>query len=203
MSRRVSLSLVLALTVLGVGMVFLLQEAMSPRIQAEQQAIQARSLLDLLPPESYDNQPLEHPLPIRDVSLEHSTLLGAYLATHQGQPSAVLLRSQVTGYAGPIELLIVVSPQGRLLGSKALRQAETPGLGGHIAEHPNAWLQGFIGKSHGQPDATGWAVKKDSGQFDQMAGATITSRAVIDAIHDSLRYFDEHAESLLGHPAHE
>lgn len=46
-------------------------------------------------------------------------------------------------------------------------------------------------------------MKKDGGQFDQMAGATITSRAAVDAIHDALRYFDEHREQLLGEPEHE
>jgi electron transport complex protein RnfG len=46
-------------------------------------------------------------------------------------------------------------------------------------------------------------LKKDQGQFDQIAGATITSRAVINASHDALRYFDEHRQALLGSPSHE
>jgi electron transport complex protein RnfG len=36
-----------------------------------------------------------------------------------------------------------------------------------------------------------------------MAGATITSRSVISAIHDALRYFDEHQAQLTGMPAHD
>jgi electron transport complex protein RnfG len=46
-------------------------------------------------------------------------------------------------------------------------------------------------------------LKKDQGQFDQIAGATITSRAVISAIHEALRYVDEHAQQLMGSSAHE
>jgi electron transport complex protein RnfG len=56
----------------------------------------------------------------------------------------------------------------------------------------------FSGKTIGDPPDAGWALKKDQGQFDQMAGATITSRAAINAIHDALRYFDQHRAQLLG-----
>ncbi|MNI20567.1 Electron transport complex protein RnfG [compost metagenome] len=53
------------------------------------------------------------------------------------------------------------------------------------------------------PDDKGWALKKDQGQFDQVAGATITSRAVLNAVHDALRYFDEHRQQLIGENLHE
>jgi electron transport complex protein RnfG len=129
-------------------------------------------------------------------------LLGGYLAMRSARPVAVLLRSQTLGYAGAIELLIAVDANGRLLGVKTLKQSETPGLGARIADWPNAWLQIFSGKSRTGPGDSGWALKKDQGQFDQIAGATITSRAVINAIHDALRYFDEHRQQLLGNPDH-
>ena len=97
-----------------------------------------------------------------------------------------------------IELLIAIDTNGKLLGVKTLKQNETPALGGPIGDWPNHWLQVFTGKSRGEPNDAGWALKKDQGQFDQMAGATITSRAAINAIHDALRYFDEHRSALLG-----
>lgn len=203
MNRATRLGLLLLLAAVGATGTFLVQQASAPRIEREQRAIQARNLLDILPAGSYDNQPLDQPLPLDNVQLSHSTLLAGYRATRNGQPSAVLLRTQVSGYGGPLELLIGIAANGRLLGSKALRHSETPGLGARIGERPNAWLQGFIGKSLDEPGDAGWGLKKDNGQFDQMAGATITSRAVIEGIHDSLRYFDAHREQLLGKPAHE
>lgn len=196
-----SLGVLALLAALGVAGTFFVQQAAAPRIEREQRTLQARNLLDILPVGSYDNQPLDQPLALDNVQLSHSTLRAGYRATRNGQPSAVLLRSQVSGYGGPIELLIGIAANGKLLGSKALRHTETPGLGGRIAERPNAWLQGFIGLSRNDPGDAGWALKKDNGQFDQMAGATITSRAVVEGIHDSLRYFDEHREQLLGSPA--
>lgn len=202
MNRTSSIALVVLLAALGLGVTYLVQLGSAPRIAAEQRLIDSRNLLDLIAPDSYDNQPLEHPITIEATALTNSTLLGGYLATRADQPAAVLLRSQTLGYAGAIDLLIAVDANGRLLGVKTLKQSETPGLGARIADWPNAWLQVFSGKSRTEPGDSGWALKKDQGQFDQIAGATITSRAVINAVHDALRYFDEHRQQLLGIPAH-
>jgi len=202
MRRTSSIALVVLLTALGLGVTYFVQLVSAPRIAAEQRLIDSRNLLDLIAPDSYDNQPLEHPIRVDSTALTNSALLGGYLATRADQPVAVLLRSQTLGYAGAIDLLIAVDANGRLLGVKTLKQSETPGLGGRIADWPNAWLKVFSGKSRTEPGDSGWALKKDQGQFDQIAGATITSRAVINAVHDALRYFDGHRQQLLGNPAH-
>jgi electron transport complex protein RnfG len=203
MSRLLSAVILALLASLGVGMTYWLQQGSATHIAAQQRLIDSHALLDVLPGASFDNQPLDHPLAFTDIALTHSTLLGGYLATRADLPSAVLLRSQTVGYAGSIELLIAIDINGKLLGVKTLKQAETPGLGGRLAEWPNTWLQVFTGKSRNEPADSGWALKKDQGQFDQMAGATITSRAVVNALHDALRYFDEHRQVLLENGAHE
>jgi len=202
MNRTSSITLLVFLAALGMGVTYFVQLGSAPRIATEQRLLDSRNLLDLIPSDSYDNQPLDHPIRIETTTLANSTLLGGYLATRGDQPVAVLLRSQTLGYAGAIELLIAVDANGRLLGVKTLKQSETPGLGARIADWPNGWLQIFSGKSRTEPADSGWALKKDQGQFDQIAGATITSRAVINAVHDALRYFDEHRQQLLGDPAH-
>ena len=194
MSRRASAIIVLLVAISGLAVTYLLARASAPQIAAAQHLLDSRKWLDMLAPESYDNQPLQQPLSLIDTRLAHSQLSAGYRATRNGKPAAILLRSQTQGYVGAIELLIAIEPNGSLLAVKTLEQRETPGLGGHLADRPNAWLQGFAGKSS---DA-GWALKKDQGQFDQIAGATVTSRAVINAVHDALRYFDDHRAALLG-----
>ncbi|WP_248742610.1 MULTISPECIES: RnfABCDGE type electron transport complex subunit G [unclassified Pseudomonas] len=198
MNRTNSLITLVLLATAGVGVTYVVQRSSAPHIAAEQRQLESRKLLDVLSVDAYDNQPLEQPLTLADTHLSHSELLGGYRATKSGQPVAVLLRTRSEGYAGPIELLIAIDADGRLLGVKTLEQTETPALGGHIGDWPNTWLQAFIGKSGSQPTDAGWALKKDQGQFDQIAGATITSRAAINAIHDALRYFDDHRTTLLG-----
>ncbi|WP_426234486.1 RnfABCDGE type electron transport complex subunit G [Pseudomonas sp. TWP3-2] len=194
MNHRRSLITLVLLAVAGIAVTYTVYRINAPQIAAEQRLIDSRKLLDVLAADSYDNQPLEQPLPQIDVKLSHSSLVAGYRATKGGRTVAVLLRSQTEGYAGTLELLIAIDTDGRLLGVKTLRQTEKPALGGHIGDWPNGWLQAFTGKSL---DA-GWALRKDQGQFDQMAGATVTSRAAINAIHDALRYFDEHRQALSG-----
>lgn len=203
MNNPLGVAILTLLIGLGIGATYLTHLGTAGRIETQQQALANRALLEVLPTDHYDNQPLAHPVVTASVSLAHSTLLGGYLATRGGHPSAVLLRSQALGYEGSIELLVAVDPQGRLLGVKTLRQSETPGLGAAIAGWPNAWLQTFTGKSRQAPDDSGWALIKDQGQFDQLAGATVTSRAVLQAVHDALRYFDEHKAQLMGVAANE
>ncbi|EUB86410.1 RnfABCDGE type electron transport complex subunit G [Pseudomonas sp. GM30] len=198
MNRAVSMVTLVLLAGAGLGLTYVVQRASAPQIAREQRLLDSRKLLDVLAADAYDNQPLEKPLALTDMTLSHSTLLAGYRATRLGQPVAVLLRSQTEGYADVIELLIVIDANGRLLGVKTLRHNETPALGGLIGDWPNPWLATFTGKSRNAPDDAGWALKKDQGQFDQLAGATITSRATVNAIHDALRYFDEQRATLLG-----
>ncbi|MHC8307105.1 RnfABCDGE type electron transport complex subunit G [Pseudomonas sp. PB3P13] len=203
MNRTWRIILLLLLAASGMGATYLVQYISAPHIAAEQRLIDSRNLLDLLPADSYDNEALQQPLQLDDSALAHSTLLNGYLATKAGQPSAVLLRSQTSGYAGTIVLMVAIDTHGKLLGVKTLSQSETQGLGAMIADWPNVWLQGFTGKSRKETADTGWALKKDQGQFDQITGATITSRAVIHAVHDALQYFDAHSQRLVGTIPHE
>ncbi|MCO7517378.1 RnfABCDGE type electron transport complex subunit G [Pseudomonas guariconensis] len=174
------------------------QWTQAPIAEAEQQ-LHARRWLAALPQDSYDNQPLQAPLPLAATRLPHSQLLAGYRATRAGKPSAILLRSQTQGYGGPILLMIAIDPDGRLLGIQVLEQQESPGLGARLADPQAHWLEQFSGRTR----AGSWALKRDQGEFDQLAGATVTSRAVIAALQDALRYFDEHRASLLGEDAHE
>ncbi|GFM79755.1 electron transport complex subunit G [Pseudomonas cichorii] len=171
----------IAIAGLGTGISMSVQHSAAPRIQAAREEARNQEWSSVLPDGTYDNQPLRHPLPL---PVSHSSVLGAFLATREGQPHAVIFHSHGQGYAGPVELLVGVSIEGRLLGIKVLEQHETPGMGARIVSEPQ-WLKGFSGK------------KLNDGAFDQIAGATITSRAVVGAIQDTLRYFDDHKVRLL------
>ncbi|MFJ2546962.1 RnfABCDGE type electron transport complex subunit G [Pseudomonas sp. NPDC087612] len=196
-------ALLLSLAVLAVGGTVLWQQFTTARITAAEQQLKAQRWLSVLAQQAYDNQPLQQPLTLGATNLDHSRLLAGYLATLKGQPSAVVLHSQSQGYGGPLDLLIAIDEGGRLIGVKVLQQQETPGLGGKLVEPGNTWLQGFIGNSRQNTPDSAWALKRDNGQFDQLAGATVTSRAVIQATHDALRYFDEHRQQLLSAGADE
>jgi electron transport complex protein RnfG len=104
-------------------------------------------------------------------------------------PVAVVLEATAPdGYSGQIKLLIGITAAGKLSGVRVVSHKETPGLGDYIELAKSKWILLFDGKSLTAPNDGGWKVKKDGGQFDYMAGATITPRAVIKAVHHALQY---------------
>ncbi|WP_044871698.1 RnfABCDGE type electron transport complex subunit G [Pseudomonas sp. LFM046] len=193
-----SLVILALLTGLGLALLAGADHLLAKRIEAGRLAADERALLDLLPPGSYDNHPLARP-----IALPPSELLGnpaptqAWLATLAGTPVAVLLPASAKGYEGPIHLLLAIRPDGRLLASKVLGHRETPGIGDRIESTRSPWLKVFTDASLANHPEAEWRVKADKGQFDQIAGATITSRAVVSATQHALQYFDGHRRLLL------
>ena len=72
---------------------------------------------------------------------------------------------------------------------RVLAHRETPGLGDAIEAERSDWILGFAGKSLTGPPAERWKVKRDGGVFDQFTGATITPRAVVKAVKNTLLYY--------------
>lgn len=192
-------SLVLgAFAVLTVGVVAVTQLGTAERIDVAQREAKVQALAQILPVGSYDNHLLDNSRLVADTLLGNRTATPAYLATLKGEPAAVILQATAPdGYSGSISLLIGILADGRLAGVRVISHKETPGLGDKIELAKNPWITTFVGKSLRQPDESGWAVKKDGGQFDQFAGATITPRAVVKAVHKALQYFDANRAALL------
>jgi electron transport complex protein RnfG len=150
MKRAAPLLLLIALV--GAGLLAVFQHFAAPRIEQQRQAAAERTLLDLLPAGSYDNHPLARP-----IALPASELLGnppptqAWLATREGVPVAVLLPATAKGYEGPIQLLLAIRPDGRLLATKVLAHRETPGIGDRIEPARSAWLHHFPRRGQRHP----------------------------------------------------
>ena len=195
LSRPLAGLLLIVVLCLGIGLTIVLEKTSAPAIQASRDALRNQVLVGVVPSQKYDNQPLQNPLELPGRTPDSAVLEG-FLVTLEGQPVAIIFHSRGQGYAGPIELLIGISVDGRLNGIKLLSHAETAGLGERIVSEPQ-WLNGFLGKSLTDPDDAGWRLKQDGGTFDQIAGATMTSRGAIEAIRETLRYFDAEKTRLL------
>jgi len=151
-------------------------------------------LNQVLPQGLYDNNPLE-----TVATLEGNPFGGdpsVFLATRDGQMTGAAFEVIGQGYSGDIVLLIGVKANGELSGVRTLTHAETPGLGDKIEIAKNPWITGFDGLSLDNTPAAQWAVKKDGGRFDQFTGATITPRAVVNAVHQGLQVFRQQREQL-------
>lgn len=106
-----------------------------------------------------------------------------YIARKGDNPvGAVMEATAPDGYSGAIQLLVGSDFSGTVLGTRVTEHHETPGLGDKIETRLSDWILHFAGKMiHGEDDPA-FAVKKDGGEFDQFTGATITPRAVVNAV---------------------
>lgn len=155
------------------------------------------SLSQVVPSDIHDNDLLQAPLSLPDVNGEPVTV---YRALRGGQVSGVAYQVVGQGYAGAIKLILAVDPDGEVISTRVLSHAETPGLGDKIEAARDDWILGFDGLSLSNPPAQRWTVKKDGGEFDQFTGATITPRAVVQALKGGLDFFHRYRDALLAPP---
>jgi H+/Na+-translocating ferredoxin:NAD+ oxidoreductase subunit G len=138
-----------------------------------------------------DNIELDVPTYINDTNK-----ITVYRARNEKQPVAISIMPVITrGYNGTLSLLIGISYDGVLTGIKILQHDETEGFGDQAHQDNSNWLLGFNGYSLETPEEQ-WAVKKDGGEFDQLSGATITSRGIINVIYKVLKYYSENRDKF-------
>lgn len=173
------------------------------RIAANERALLEQSLQPALAGIFYDSEVTESKLvipPPHDLPGSDPALI--YRVSAQGVPVAALFAiTAPDGYAGPIRILVGVDMQGVISGVRILAHRETPGLGDKIDASRSDWVYQFDGRSLGDPALSGWAIRDEGGEFDQLTGASVTPRAVINAIADTLLYFAEHRDEIFTMPA--
>ncbi len=178
----------------------LLVQWVAERSAAAIAAAEARARWDALAPAlplAYDNVPIED-----TVLVSAPALLGVpeavavYRARRAGRVVGVVIPVRAPdGYRGPIRLAVGIDAGGTVLGVGVLAHRETAGLGAQIAH--SAWVDGFVGRTLGDLPDAGWRVRAAGGAFDGISGATVTSAAVVRAVHRALRCFAEHRARLL------
>lgn len=185
--------------VVGTTLVALTEYSSREAIVENERLVLLRNLYALLPKDKLDND-----ISTDSLQLPASTLLGSnenstvYRARLSGEPVAAIFRSIAPdGYSGKIHLLVGVYTDGSLAGVRVVKHAETPGLGDAIEIRKSPWINSFSGKSLSNPSLDRWRVKRDGGDFDQLTGATITPRAVVAAVRNTLLYYQENADMIF------
>ncbi len=191
--------LLVAFAVVGVGLVAATQSLTAERIEKNEKRALMRKLTQIVPEARIDND-----LTRDTIRIEAASRLGtdapstAYVGRRDGEPVAIIFTPVAPdGYNGNIHLLVGVNVDGSIAGVRVVKHRETPGLGDVIEARKSDWIRAFAGKSLDNPDEKGWAVKRDGGEFDQFTGATITPRAVVNAVHNTLLYFEANRQRLL------
>ncbi len=187
----------------GVAAVALVHEQTKAQILANERQALVDTLNEVIPASAHDNDLLDD-----RIFLQHEELLGstkplpAFRARQDGEAVAVLMEVIApNGYNGNIRLLVGIHSNGELAAVRVLSHKETPGLGDVIEQGKSEWLEQFPGLSLDKPARENWQVKRDGGAFDQITGATITPRAVVEAVKNALIYFEQHKQEIFSRPA--
>jgi len=137
-------------------------------------------------------------LPMSEAEPEGLDFVAASGATNRifRAGDAVAVRVAVQGYGGPVSLLVGFTEDGRLFNYSVLEHQETPGLGARIGDA--SFREGVTKNADGESrpvDTTNWKVRKDGGDIDAIAGATISSRAVCAAVQAAAAIRSEYLSS--------
>ncbi len=85
--------------------------------------------------------------------------------------------SAAKGYGGDVKWMVAFDTEGTIVGAKVLEQSETAGLGAKVEE---AWFQEqFVGKTE----------ELTTSNFDMISGATISSKATMNALNIARKAF--------------
>ncbi|WP_028864209.1 electron transport complex subunit RsxG [Psychromonas aquimarina] len=195
--------LLAAFAVVCTACIALVSVLTKPVIAQQEQRALLKTLNQLIPEESYDNDIYATCFTVTD-----ENLLGSkepqqvFIAKKDQDPVALFLEaSTLRGYAGEIKILVGIYKDGKVAGVRVTRHTETPGLGDKVQLSKSNWINSFTGKFYHESEAHRWEVKKNNGDFDAFTGATITPRAVTLAVKDVLIYFQDNKQQLFSHPA--
>jgi len=182
----------------GTALVAVTNELTAEKIADNERQALLRSLTALVPADTIDNDIVTDTRLISEKALLGDDQTLVYLGRNKGEPVAAVFSSMVpNGYSGPIKMLVAVKVDGTLGGVRVVSHKETPGLGDKVEEQRSDWIFSFNGKSLSNPALSDWKVKKDGGQFDQFTGATITPRAIVNGVKNTLLYYQNQGKSLF------
>jgi len=184
---------------IGTALLSFTHDSTRDRIASNERDALLKNLHKIINPNMHDND-----LYTDNITVTNEKLLGTsdpvtvYRARMRGKNIAAVFSSIApNGYSGTIKLLVGISRNGTLTGVRVVSHKETPGLGDAIEVERSNWILSFDQKSLINPDIKNWRVKKDGGDFDQFTGATITPRAIVKAVKNTLVYYKNHQQEVF------
>ena len=184
---------------IGTALLALTYDLTRDTIKRSEESEKLKLIKQIVPESAYDNDIMQD-----TIQLGPDELLGtedantAYRARLSGSPAIAVIQAVAPdGYGGRINMIMAIRNDGRIGGVRVISHNETPGLGDYIEIAKNEWINVFNDTSLGTRKDADWKVKKDGGTFDYMAGATVTPRAMVKAVHKALQYFALHREALF------
>jgi len=123
-------------------------------------------------------------------SFEAKTIdnIGYFDALKGGELVGYCVNARAVGYGGGIRLVVGITPDGVIKGIEVLQHQETPGLGSKIKEIRPGESEPYFLKQFKGKEASTVVVRKN---IDAITGATISSKALTDAVRTTVDEFLE------------
>jgi electron transport complex protein RnfG len=179
-------------------------EVTRDRIKAAENQKKMSLIADVLPNLDIDNDLLADMTEAEDSGESHVGKV--WRARKGGVPVALVFETFAPdGYGGRIDLIVSLDVDAHVAGVRVAAHKETPGLGDYIdpakdRKKEKPWISQFSGANATMPGAR-WEVKKDGGNFDYPAGATVSARAVTRAVGRAAAWVNTNREALFNAPA--
>ncbi|MFH1659147.1 MAG: electron transport complex subunit RsxG [Pseudomonadota bacterium] len=179
-----------------------------PAIEASATEEKMKLVDEVLPRTEYDNALLADTVALPatpELGLKDPTTL--FRARQGGQPVALVFEAVAPdGYAGKIRLIIAMRANGEVAGVRVTQHKETPGLGDYVEikkdkNKARPWITQFNSMSLAKVADKDWKLKKDGGQIDYHAGATVTPRAVSKAVLKAVQWAEANRDRLFAEGA--
>ena len=128
----------------------------------------------------FDNDPFAEKMTI--ITSDKKDKLDFFPARKNGSINSFAIKTYSnSGFGGRLEMIVGFYIDGSIKSFKITNHSETPGLGSKADE--DKFKQQFDGFN---PKKLKLKVKQDGGDVDAVTAATITSRAVLDAINKAI-----------------
>lgn len=110
-----------------------------------------------------------------------------YPAKVNGNIVGYAIKVKVSGFGGPIQMMVGFKADGTIYNTSVISHSETPGLGAKITGEIPTRTQ-IVGKN---PASSNLTVTKDGGEIDAITASTITSRAFLKGVDAAYKVFVE------------
>lgn len=179
---NMTMSLVIITVIAGISLGFINDITKGPKAKAKLER-KVNALKQVLP--EFNNNPVEQVKLIKSDKVKDS--IEIYTGTFNNQPiGTAIIGSSEKGYSGLVKIMVGFNPDGSIKNIVVLEQKETPGLGTKMKSEK--FIKQFRGK---HPSEFNLKPKKDDGDVDAIAGATISTRAFGEATQLAYDVFSE------------
>ena len=167
----------------------------SPVIAKQVQSKALRTITEVFPENYWDNDIAQN---CALMTAHDGSEYKIYRGFLKQQPSGLVIEAvNKKGYGGNIKYLVSVIDNSKIGGVRVLEHKETPGLGDKIELRISDWIHAFDNQPTVAVSRPDWAVKKDGGRFDQFTGATITPRAIVNGVKETVGFVQENYQAIF------